>query len=734
MDVNHKKGKIAYYDLNREPHQRKSRSELPNKSAVRPTRIQNKPENMFLDEFNDHIAKYDYQVERAEYQNGLYIPKQFPKLKRDALVMEREQSAVDNYDLIRPIIEDEEKYNEYLYYDSGNQHIQKISQDTGVKAPQIARLLAQYFFRGQSQDALFPNYRYCGCNYQPALEVKVDSPKRGRKAKYTEYRNRLPQDEKLIKEFLRKLGQRLFKRFNYTQHFRLYDFYYQSRNVVTENEDDEKSTRRVPLPESDCISFAQYYSYIKQLEKDRTFAWRKNGERLFLKEYESRFGRARDGVYGPSFRYEIDATVEDVYLIFPYFHEQRLSSGRPVTYRVSCAYSGMVAGFHVGIGGPNWQGVMQALYNAFTDKVEFCERYGINIATWQWPCDVPCNELTIDNGVEYPRVNMAQILKESIGIDCINYIAIYHGRGKGGVEGGFEVDKKEVIQFMPGYVDRLPEKGDSHASNFATYTYHDFIRLLIFQTLIRNNEVFKNNIHDQVMSEEGIDSTSLAVWNFGMEHYMNNGRGKRFPKEQLLFALLPSGKAATTSRGIKFKGLHYSCEFAASNNWLTDHKSRAEKTLEVRYLDSDTNQIWYRYEKNVYTAYLNDHSEIYRNRNWFDALHRLELYTKEKAIQKRKEREARAEQLNDTSAQTALAKQRLKDANAPTSKSPQKHVSTMALIEKSMQNNATSNLFREILTVDGNGKVSMPSGPIDMPIISKTKIKKLTALYGEEQS
>ena len=49
VDVNHKKGKIAYYDLNKQPHQRKSRSELPNKSAVRPTRIQNKPENMFLD-------------------------------------------------------------------------------------------------------------------------------------------------------------------------------------------------------------------------------------------------------------------------------------------------------------------------------------------------------------------------------------------------------------------------------------------------------------------------------------------------------------------------------------------------------------------------------------------------------------------------------------------------------------------------------------------------------------
>ncbi len=734
VDVNHKHTKIAYYDLNEKPHRRKARSKSPKQSLVRPARIQHKPKTMPLDEFTAHIRDFDYKVERAEYQNGLFIPKQFPKLAKEALIMEREQTANDNFELIRSIIEDEDKYYDYLYTEDGNQHILKISKDTGVQAAQISRLLAQYFFRGRCRNALFPNYRYCGCNYQPAFEVTANALKRGRKAKYSEYRNRLPQDEDLIKTLLRKLGKRLFKRFNYTQQYRLYDFYYQSREVVTENENGGKGTRRVPLRESECISYTQYYSYVKQLENDGSFVWQQNGEKHFLKEYESRFGRARDGVYGPSFRYEIDATKEDVYLIFPYFHDQRLSSGRPVTYRVSCVYTGIVAGFHVGIGGPNWQGVMQALYNAFTDKVEFCKRYDINIEPWQWPCDVLCTELTIDNGVEFPKTNMEQLLKDSLGIDCINYTAIYSGRSKGGVEGGFEVDKKDIIQFMPGYVERLPEKGASHASNFATYNYHDFMRLLIAQTLIRNNEVFKHNIHDQVMSEEGIDSTSLAVWDFGMKYYMNDGRGKRLPKDQLLFALLPSGKATTTSRGIKFKKLHYTCQFAASKNWLTDSKSRSVKSLDVRYLDSDTNQIWYRHEGKIYTANLNEHSEIYRNRNWFDALHRLELYTKERVIQKRKERDARFQQFDDTSALTAKAKERLKGAKAPTSKSPQKNISTLAFIEKKMQDNTTANLFRDILNVDNNGRVSMTPGAIDMPIMGKTKKKNLVAMYGEVQS
>ncbi|MFH6955278.1 hypothetical protein ACHSBP_19435 [Pseudoalteromonas sp. XMcav1-K] len=730
VDVNNAAGKLAFYDLNKVPHRRKSLSASPKASPVRPRRQQSKPDVMSFGEFQSTISNYDYQVVRAEYENGLYVPKNLPKMERDTFIQERTQAANDNYELIKPILEDSEKLYDYLYEKGqANKHIKQISLETGVATVQISRLLAQYFFRGKCKAAMYPNYRYCGCNYQPVKQTHESLKKRGRPAEYTEYRNRLPQDEDNIREFLRKLGKKLFNRFNYTQQYRLFDFYYQSEEVATVNENGDETTRRIPLLQSESISFSQYYAFTKKLEKDRTFVWRKNGDKHFLKEYESRFGRARDGVPGPSFRYEIDATREDVYLIFPYFTEQRLSSGRPVTYRVSCVYSGMVAGFHVGIGGPNWVGVMQALYNAFTDKVEFCKRYGVHIEPWQWPCDVSCNELTIDNGVEFPKENMANLLDEKLGVDCINYTAIYSGKSKGGVEGGFEIDKKDVIQFMPGYVERLPERGEPHASNFATYTYDEFMRLLIMQTLIRNNEVFKNNIHDQVMSEEGIPSTSLAVWNFGMEHYMNNGRGKRFAKEQYLFALLPSGRAATTSRGIKFKGLYYSCPFAKSEGWLTDSKSRAVKTLDVRYFDADTNRIWYRHEGKIYAATLNDHSEIYRNRTWFDALHRLKLYDKERAIQQVREREARMQQLDATSELTRAAKERLKGTGNVT-KAPKQHISTMAYIQKQMQDNATAQLFRDILSVGNDGQLEVTPKSFTMPILGKNTKQKLAEMYG----
>jgi len=731
VDVNYQHGKVAYFDLNYEPTPRKSISKSPKVSTVRPKRVQSKPRHMSFEDLNHHLSSFDYQVERAEYQNELYVPAHYDKLRRDGLIQERTAKADELFELIRPIIEDDDKRYEYLYTDRGNRHIKELSVATGVKASQISRLLSQYFFRGSCRSAMHPNYRYCGCNYQPVLEVKADLAKRGRKAKYTEYRNLLPKDEENIRTFLRKLGKRLYSSRGYTQKYRLYDYYYQGEDEVVINDEGLKSTRKIPRPQSDCISFQQFYNYLKKLEADRTFAWSKNGQKQFLKEYESRFGRARDGVYGPSFRYEIDATVEDVYLFFPYFTEQRLSSGRPTTYRVSCVYSGMVVGIHVGVGGPNWQGVLQALYNACSDKVDFCDRYGIPIEHEQWPCNVVPTELTIDNGVEYPSKNMEQFLSANLGIDCINYTAIYSGKSKGGVEGGFQVDKRDIIQDMPGYVERIPEKGDAHGSNFGIYTYYEFVQLLIVQTLIRNNEVYKKNIHDQVMSQHGVSSTSLAVWDFGMKHYMNGGRNKRFPKEQLLFALLPSGKASTTSRGIVFKKLHYSCKFAHSQGWLSDSKNRPVKKLEVRYFDSDTNWIWYKHEGKVYAAELNDHSEIYRNQNWFDAMNRLTLYNKERAILKAKEREARFQQQDIKSDITGEAKSRIKGTKAATSKSPKGQLKTIAYLEKKMQDQNTSSLLRDILgTADSDGHYKVAADAVAMPVLSVSKNKKLEAMYG----
>jgi len=688
--------KLAYIDFNRTKAPRKTTSAKVLKKPYE--RMQGKPQSMKIGEFAEMIGSYQYQVKGADYDNGLYVPQGKSHLNKQMVINKRKEAARDNYELIRPIVEDKDKRFDYLYTNRSQEHIKEISLDTGVKAAQISRMLSQFFSRGGCFNAMFPNYRYCGSTFVLPEKIAEGLIKRGRNSKTTNYRARTKEDNTRIEEHLKKLGKKNFDKLPYTKQYEVYDYIYQGVDEEFEDENGVITVQRVPLPESECISYDQYYGYVKTLENERKLHWLCKGEKQYLKEYESRLYRARDGIKGPGFRYEIDATVEDVYILFPYFTHMRLSSGRPTTYRVSCTYSGMVVGIHVGIGGPNWAGVLQALYNAFTDKVAFCARYGIKINPEDWPCYHVCQELTIDNGVEYPKDNMSQMLDEKMGMTCINYMQIYAGSRKGTVEGGFQQDKNDIIQFMPGYVPRIPEKGAKHASNLAVYTYDKFVQLLIVNTLVRNNQKFNVRLHDKAMSEKGVKATSKEVWNFGLKQYMNDGRGMVRSKEDVLFKLLPSAKASTTAHGIKCKGIFYECTHAASKGWLTDDKTRPVKSLDIRYFDGSTEYIWYKYEDKVYTAKIStQQSSAFTNKCWFDALHRMEVYSEEKAIQLRKEREARFAQKQFTEQSTKEALAQLKGTKVPSRNAPSPLTSTISFIQKKLIDQKTSNLFTQLL-------------------------------------
>ena len=724
VDVSHEK--LAFIDFNRSRVKRKTRSKVNTKPQY--SRIQSKPSTMKIGDFVEMIENYKYTVRSAEYRNGLYVPESRSHLDKIRIGNERKETARDNYELIRPIVEDKDKRHDYLYTSRSQEHIKEISLESGVEAAQISRFLSQYFSRGGCFNAMYPNYRYCGSNFKLPVKISDEIVKRGNKSDTTNYRGRTLEDNARIEKHLKKLGKKKFDDYPYSKQYEIYDYIYQSEEEVFEDDNGIKTVQKVPLPESQSISYDQYYAYVKQLERERKLHWRCKGEKQYLKEYESRLYRARDGIKGPGFRYEIDATVEDVYLLFPYFTDMRLSSGRPTTYRVCCTYSGMVVGIHVGIGGPNWAGVQQALYNAFTDKVEFCQRFGINIKAEDWPCHHICQELTIDNGVEYPKKNMSQVLDEKLGISCINYMQIYAGSRKGTVEGGFQQDKNDIIQFMPGYVDRIPEKGAKHASNLAVYTYDKFVQLLILNTLIRNNEKFNQRLHDKAMSKVGVKATSKEVWNFGMKQYMNNGRGMIRSKEEVLFKLLPSATASTTAQGIKYEGVYYECNYAARKGWLTDDKSRPVKKLEIRYFDGSTQTIWYQHEGIIYTATLSkEQSDEFSNVSWFDALHRMKIYSREKAIQQRKEREARFAQKQFTEESTKEALEALKGTQIPSRNAPAPLTNTIAFIQKKLLDNKTSNLFTQLM----GSETRAPEASIQIATKHQVNNKNYMKMYGE---
>lgn len=87
---------------------------------------------------------------------------------------------------------------------------------------------------------------------------------------------------------------------------------------------------------------------------------------------------------GSGSRYEIDATIADIYLVAD--DDRSKIIGRPTVYIVIDVFSRMIAGFYLGFDNPSYVVAMQAVVNACIDKTDICSQLGVEINPGEWPC------------------------------------------------------------------------------------------------------------------------------------------------------------------------------------------------------------------------------------------------------------------------------------------------------------------------------------------------------------
>ncbi|MGU7807970.1 transposase, partial [Escherichia coli] len=103
----------------------------------------------------------------------------------------------------------------------------------------------------------------------------------------------------------------------------------------------------------------------------------------YRKDYRPLQSTSNAQALGPGARYEIDATIADIYLVSNSNPESIV--GRPTIYFVIDVFSRLVAGFYIGFESPSYLAAIQALNIAMTDKVQYCAEYGILIQPEDWP-------------------------------------------------------------------------------------------------------------------------------------------------------------------------------------------------------------------------------------------------------------------------------------------------------------------------------------------------------------
>jgi hypothetical protein len=329
------------------------------------------------------------------------------------------------------------------------------------------------------------------------------------------------------------------------------------------------------LPSDQIPSIRQFRYWFQKSFDIKTVKQKRDGDAKFELTGRAITGRSDYQLMGPGAKYQIDATVGDIYLVSQFDRSDII--GRPVMYFVVDSYSRMVTGMYVGLEGPSWAGAMMAIENAASDKVAYCASYGVEITEDEWPCRHIPTAILGDRGEMESR--LADNLVQMLGVRIEN-APPYRADLKGIIEQHFRTINTNALPFLPGKV--LPDMSERGGHDYrldAKLDIRQFTEIIIRCVLYYNNshsmEYFEKN---EQMMQMGVDAVPLELWNFGIRYC--SGCLKTVPKDTLRLALMPMDKASVTERGIRFKGMYYACEEALKGLWF--EKARAKGTYQVK--------------------------------------------------------------------------------------------------------------------------------------------------------
>lgn len=537
----------------------------------------------------------------------------------DELSSEQKTIRQKNWDRIRPLIET--SFAGEIYYPHAmGRLVAAHSKATGLDRKSIYRLLYRYWLHGATQNAFLPKYENSGASGKPRVFVKGKLP--GRPPKYlgelSETRAKILTDED--KQII-KIGYALY-RDNKTKtitdaYTKTLNRFYRVEHPSPDGTDDD--TRLKPVGELPNIVQFKYWG--KKAYDDITVLRGRSGDRKWAMNHRPLVGRAHDRLHGPCHRYEIDATIADIYLVSRYNREWLI--GRPVVYVVVDVFSRMIVGVYVGLEGPSWNGARHALFNAFSDKVAFCARHGITITEEEWPCHHLPQELVADRGEMLGSAATGIVTGLNINLAIM---PPFRPDWKSIVESKFRLlNQLTQVHWTPGGVrTRMKERGERDYRLDATLDMEKFTRIVLKSVLHYNQHSRAPGRLSKAMISENIPSTPLGIWNWGIEQGM--GEPNVQSDDAVYLHLLPRERATLQARGITFKGMHYLNPLDPDGTTAAHARAFGRRAIDVWYEPGTVDYIWIQApDKSLVRCMLQSTEGRYRNRRLEEVLDMLEI-------------------------------------------------------------------------------------------------------------
>ena len=549
-------------------------------------------------------------------QGVLHIPKEDRWLAPlyDATVPAKHREKRDTlWTMIRPLV-----FDQPAIFEPGprGRAVLSLVQEKKATKQTVYRLLRRYWQRGMIPNALLPDFHRCG---KLGEERAAGQAKRGR-----------PPTSGIKGVNIDKETRGIF-RAAITKYFvenRKIDLRGTYEAVIASHYSDRvfnDTTGRTELIPYENIPHLWQFRYWYEKDNDIFQVDRiRRKPRVYDKDCRALINTSTSEVHGPASRYQIDATIVDVYLL------SRLNRtkivGRPVLYVVVDVFSRMIVGIYVGFEGPSWVGAMMALANTSSDKVAYCRQFGIDIEPHDWPCHSLPDILLGDRGEILSST--IDTLDKNFNVQIEN-AAPYRADWKGIVEQRFKIIPSKFKDYTPGYIeDDYRERGGSDYRLDATLDIDQLTRIIIHCALYYNNRhLLRDYDKSALMIADGVPAIPADLWEWGVAR--RSGKLRVFPEEQVKLSLLPADDAVLTSQGIRFRGCFYTCQQAIAEHWFEKARKKGRDNVRISYEPRLMDQI-YLHEDTGRTRFipcsLTNRSRAYQGRTlWeIDQIHQEE--------------------------------------------------------------------------------------------------------------
>ena len=459
------------------------------------------------------------------------------------------------------------------------QLIARATGTHGVSHPTIYRYLRRYWQRGQTPNALLPDY----CNSGGKGKVRQASAgiKRGRPRKNgADEGPGLNADEEIRRTFRVAIaryaaGHAKFSRLGaYEQ---MLDEFFVERRI------DEESGRVLTTPagRSAVLPTFGQFNYWLDHDDDRppevarrsdgaAAPWQPaagvpasvNGQPVALSPQTLPPGRPGAGFY-------LDAVCAEVQLVSRADRQQAI--GRPRIYLALDSFSRLVTGVYIGLGPASWPQAMLALAHCGADKQRYSQQYGRRIDAAQWPCrHLPetlfANAALMDGSGDGGRNDGAGALLNNFNVRCV---AVDDGPS----------DWKAVLEkrfrLLAPDADGAPCRLDG------------VLDLAQFTRIVIDCILYYNNRHP--LRHAG-NATARQLWDRGVAD--RGGSLKTYPEHLIRCSLMPVVAARVTADGIRLFDSTYTCARAIDERWFERARLRGQWSVQVAHDPANLDMVY----------------------------------------------------------------------------------------------------------------------------------------------